>query len=341
MGEVVCKSGRDISVTDLHDTELLLVRSVTKVNKELLEGSKVKFVASATAGFDHIDVAYLQNQGIGFARAAGSNALSAAEYVTAALCYWSIQSGQSLNGLSLGIVGCGQVGSRVAKLATALGLKCVKNDPPLQEKGGLGYQSLDAALACDIVTLHVPLERSGAHPTFELMSESAVEKLKHNAVIINASRGEVLDEAALLHRLRNSSDLTAILDVWQNEPRISPELVSEAFLATPHIAGYSLDGKIRGTTMIYQASAKFFGFEPTWKPELSPVKISLVSKSLGVSGLIQSILKAYNIKADDEHLRVILSDSIANPAAYFDQLRKSYPIRREYSSVLFRDEAGL
>lgn len=335
LGEVCCKPGRDITAADLQNTELLLVRSVTQVNEALLVNSPVKFVASATAGFDHIDMAYLQNQGIGFARAPGSNALSAAEYVIAALCYWSIQSGRSLQSLTLGIIGCGQVGSRVAKLAAALGMVCVKNDPPLQEKGGEGYQSMAAALACDIVTLHVPLEYTGRHPTIELIDELAIDKLKPNAVFINASRGEVLQESALLQRMHCRSDLTAILDVWHNEPQISTNLMAMAFLATPHIAGYSFDGKIRGTTMIYQACATFFELDPSWSAELPPSELSLSDEPLNMSKLPQSILHAYDIKADDERLRKIASLKAESQAAYFDQLRKSYPVRREYSSLLF------
>lgn len=335
LGEVVCKSGREICTQDLHDTDILLVRSVTEVNEALLAGTPVKFVASATAGFNHVDVAYLQSQDIGFARAPGSNALSAAEYVIAALCYWSLQSGQSLKGLSLGIIGCGQVGSRVAKLANALGLVCIKNDPPLQEKGGQGYQSLEAALACDIVTLHVPLEYYGTHPTFELIDEAAVRSLAANTVFINASRGEVVQESVLLRRLQSEADLTVILDVWLNEPSISQSLLELVFLATPHIAGYSYDGKIRGTEMIYKACAEFIGSALVWNSPLSPPDYEVNREHQYRHELQQSVLRAYDIKADDERLRKIMSSSIENPAEYFDYLRKSYPIRREYSSCLF------
>lgn len=336
LGKLSTLPGRSITNSDLHNTDILLVRSVTRVNQKLLENTPVRFVASATAGFNHVDVDYLSSKNIGFARAPGSNALSAAEYVIASICHWSLENEKPLNGLKLGIIGCGNVGSRVAKLAAKLGLHCVLNDPPLEEQGGAGYDSIDAALGCDIVTLHVPLEESGKHATRNLLNAQCIEKLKPEALLINAARGEVLDESALLKRMNKNNDLSLIIDVWLNEPTINRDLLSKTTLGTAHIAGYSYDGKIRGTEMIYQALCQFLGINTSWQPQLD-AENTHQSKSYPdkAHDLRHAILSAYDIKADDQRLKKLLTEEVENPGDYFDQLRKNYPIRREYSPSIF------
>lgn len=331
LGELSTLSGRDISNADVADTDILLVRSVTQVNQSLLANTPVRFVASATAGFNHVDVEYLSRAGIGFARAPGSNALSAAEYVIAAICYWSLQKERPLEGLSLGIIGCGNVGSRVAKLTGKLGLRCICNDPPLEQQGQTGLHPIEDALDCDIVTLHVPLETSGDHPTLNLLNADRVKQLRPGTLLINAARGEVLDEATLLERVKADDDLELIIDVWQNEPLINQTLLSKTLLGTPHIAGYSYDGKIRGTEMIYQAVCEFLGKTPDWKPQLPISTTNLENRN----DIRETVLQAYDILSDNLRLKAVLSGDIDNPAAHFDGLRKNYPIRREFSPQLF------
>lgn len=332
IGELSTKSGRQISREDLDDTDILLVRSVTQVNEQLLQGTPVQFVASATAGFNHVDVDYLASQNIGFARAPGSNALSAAEYVIAAICYWSLKHSRPLEGLSLGIIGCGNVGSRVHALAKNLGIQCVLNDPPLEDLGGSGFSHIDAALDCDIVTLHVPLEKLGKHPTEELLNDSRIQQLKPDSLFINASRGEVVEEESLLERMQSRNDLDIVLDVWLNEPKISSALLKTTLLGTPHIAGYSFDGKIRGTEMIYQAICDYLKQPASWKPDLPVYSVPQTKEQ----DIRCRVLSAYDISLDDQRLKQILSENIGDKANYFDQLRKNYPVRREYSPLFWR-----
>ena len=269
LGNVNTINGRSISSADLQKTDILLVRSVTPVNKSLLENTAVKFVASATAGFNHIDLDYLNAQNIGFARAPGSNAISAAEYVFAGICLWTLKEQKTLSDLSIGIIGCGNVGSRVKRLCEAAGLKCVINDPPLEKtkRSDFIFSPIEDALACDIVTLHTPLAHDGEHPTFRLMNKKYIHQLKPETLFINASRGEVVQEPALLSRMNHLNDLTLILDVWENEPKINLQMLEHTLLGTPHIAGYSIDGKVRGTEMIYQAVRNFLDKKPTWSAQ--------------------------------------------------------------------------
>lgn len=332
LGEVRLCTGRSLSRDDLLDTDILVVRSVSKVNAQLLAGTPVRFVASATIGFDHIDRDFLQEQGIGFARAPGCNAVSAAEYVLAALSHWSLLWDKPLQGLSIGIIGHGNVGSRIRQLCERMGMHCVVNDPPLQEQGIEGLQPLKTALACDIVTLHVPLTRSGAHPTFHLLDAACLAALSVDSLLINAARGGVVDEKALLARLQAHADLDVVLDTWENEPAINTALLQHTLLGTPHIAGYSLDGKVRGTEMVYHACCRFLRVEPSWKSPLT--KPETLQWDMGVPR--EDILAAYDICADDERLKALLlrRNKIIEAGAYFDRLRKTYPVRREFSGLL-------
>jgi erythronate-4-phosphate dehydrogenase len=352
LGTVTTLKGRDISNNDLTQTDILLVRSVTQVNEALLAGTPVKFVASATAGFNHIELEYLNKHTIGFARAPGSNAISAAEYVLAGICKWSLsqnQSFQDLQTLTIGIIGYGNVGSRVKRLCDDFGIQAVINDPPLQllqqlsqapqDQQGITFSSLDEALACDIVTLHTPLTHDGAHPTLRLINQKHIATLKPGTLFINAARGEVIEEPALLKRMQEKNDLSLILDVWENEPAISLEMLEQTLIGTPHIAGYSIDGKIRGTEMIYQAVCNFLGEKTQWNadyvafPDHPKYKLT-ASKQLDKR---KAILEAYDIMADDARLKKMLNDESLSDGKYFDHLRKSYPVRREFSapSVLF------
>jgi erythronate-4-phosphate dehydrogenase len=329
-GEVIVVPGRSISRDMLLDASLLLVRSITNVDRALLNDTAIKFVATATIGVDHIDIPYLKSNSIGFASAPGSNAQSVAEYVGTALAHLSHTLGFELGKKVLGIIGVGNVGSRVVKVAQALGMACLLNDPPKQRAtNGGGYVSLDEVLEkSDIVTLHVPLIESGIDKTAHMVNDDFINKMKPGAILINTSRGKVVDEQAVRNNRAKLSAL--VLDVWAHEPSISCETLDLATIATPHIAGYSFDGKVRGTEMIYEAACDFFRKEKTWngqahvgvKPETT------IDVRTSAAPVLHALREAYPIISDDRRLRRIKDEQ--NRGAYFDALRKNYPRRLEF-----------
>jgi erythronate-4-phosphate dehydrogenase len=331
-GDVTAVAGRTLSRSALHDTEMVLVRSVTNVNEELLDDTPVKFVASATIGIDHIDLAYLHKSNIGFAYAPGSNAESVAEYIVAALVVLSRRTGRGLDDLTIGIIGVGNVGSRVCKHALTLGCRTLLCDPPKKRLTQCEmYRSLDEVLAeSDIVSLHVPLVTTGDDRTMCMVDTPFIDRMKQGAVLMNTSRGKVVDEASVLSRRDHLGGL--VLDVWDNEPAINSDLVNIADIATPHIAGYSFDGKVRGTLAIYNAACAYFYCEPEWSPPPTlfqePTAEIVVSNS--ADSFYNTILQAYPIETDDRLLRKIISLEKAEQPHYFDELRKKYPKRREF-----------
>jgi len=335
-GEVTTFVGRELTAQVVRDADILLVRSVTKVNAVLLEQSNVRFVASATIGTDHVDLEYLQQRGIQFANAPGSNATSAAEYVLAALLYFVQQSRVQIDESRFGIVGYGNVGSRVAAIFSALGLKCEIYDPPRQQR----YQDIDycdwqTICACDVVTAHVPLTRDGEYPTSKMFNHAFFSSLKPGALFINTARGDAVDEDALHLRLRDKQPLHLVLDVWRNEPRIDTELLQATLLGTPHIAGYAYDGKLRGTEMIYRAACDYFGEPVQWTMQTALQDTrGLISPGNGKNRweVLQGIVsQAYDIEQDSNALRNILTMDAKQAAGHFDALRKNYPKRREFS----------
>lgn len=340
LGDVKLVHGRGLQPEQVAEADILLVRSVTRVDERLLAGSGVRFVGSATIGFDHVDRAYLAGRGIGFATAPGCNATAAAEYTVSALLVLSERQGFSLAGRSVGIIGCGNVGSRVRARLAALGLQCRVNDPPLQARGAGGdFVTLHDALDCDIVTLHVPLERGGSHPTFHLIDTAALARLNPGAILVNTARGAVTDNAALLATLQARPDLTAVLDVWEGEPEIDLSLLGRVALGTPHIAGYSLDGKLRGTAMIYQAACDFLDMPASWNvqdvlPPATPVDVRAESDTEALARA--AVLGCYDVRDDDERLRRLAGLAVEEQSAYFDRLRREYPVRREFATTPLR-----
>ncbi|MGD2137037.1 MAG: 4-phosphoerythronate dehydrogenase PdxB [Gammaproteobacteria bacterium] len=335
LGEVSLLPGRGMRAADVREADILLVRSVTRVGRGLLEGSRVRFVGSATIGYDHVDREYLRRRDIGFSTAPGSNATSAAEYVVSALLVLQEQAGLDLASMNAGIIGCGNVGTRVRERLAVLGIQCLVNDPPLQQAGGhTGFADLDAILDMDIISLHVPLTHGGDYPTFHLADEAFLHRLKPGAVFINTSRGAVTDNRALADLLRQRDDLSVVLDVWEGEPAIDTGLLERVVLGTPHIAGYSLDGKFRGTEMIYGAACRYFGQTPQWhaQDDLPPAP-SLAAPECGevMSEIRAAVLAAYDIRRDDLRLRHMLDLPAAERLAWFDRLRKDYPVRREFA----------
>jgi erythronate-4-phosphate dehydrogenase len=340
IGDVETVSGRKMTSTLVSDADVLLVRSITQVGADLFAGSKVRFVGTATIGFDHIDIEYLSRNNIGFASAPGSNANSAAEYIIVALLNIAEQHGIDLEGKSIGIVGVGNVGSRVANKCLALGMKVYLNDPPLQRQtGDSKYLPIEKLFDCDFVTLHTPLTFEGEDKTFHLADKSFFDSLKTGCVFFNASRGGVVDSGALKAAIKTGRLQAVVLDVWENEPNIDIELLEMVDIGTPHIAGYSLDGKIAGMIMIYKATCEYFGLEAKFDidsflpgPAVPELKINPNSGSEQdvLWGIVEEI---YNIKADDIRLRRMLEESVKERGKYFDSLRRNYPVRREFQNT--------
>jgi erythronate-4-phosphate dehydrogenase len=284
---------------------------------------------------------YLQKRGIVFASAAGSNANSVAEYVMAAIIHHAVQNHLSLDQLTLGIVGVGHIGSRVEKMAAGLGMRVLLNDPPLaRQTGDPKYFPLAALMAADIITLHTPLTYEGVDSTFHLFDARRLHAMQRGRVLINTSRGPVVDNAALKEILQKRHLSAAILDVWENEPEIDVELLRLVEIGTPHIAGYSLDGKLNGTNQIYHAACEFLGVAPQWQmrktlPLIAEPKIrwseNLKSPARELDALIKRV---YDITADDQRLRASLKMNASDRARHFDRLRKEYPIRREFHNYL-------
>ena len=347
LGDVTALPGRAITREAVRDVDVLLVRSITRVGRELIEGSRVRFVATATIGEDHIDTAWLAEHGVGFASAPGSNAGSVTQYVSAALLALEDRLGLDLRGMKLGVVGVGNVGSRVVRAARALGMEVVLNDPPLeraqklkpqeaqeaQEERSFVFSPLDSVFECDVVTLHVPLTRKGPDRTYHLVDERFFSRLQAGTILINTSRGSVVDGVDLKEALDSGRLAACVLDVWEGEPDIDVSLLERVFIGTPHIAGYSFDGKVNGTRMIYEAACRFLGRAPAWDP--TPLLPAPEHPRVEVDGTAQSAVNStvravYDIMKDDAAMRGLISAASGERARLFDRLRKEYPRRREF-----------
>ena len=315
--------GRAISHEDAMNSDALIVRTRTKCDASLLEGTPVKFIATATIGMDHIDLPYCNGKGIIVRNSAGCNAGGVMNYVFSALYGVAARKALRLEGGKLCIIGVGNVGRRVDSVAGSLGFKVLKNDPPrMAEEGMEGFCPLDYLLSnADIVTMHVPLNET----TRGMANDEFFGMMKPGTIFINASRGEVVDEAALKRAIPKLGPV--IIDTWNNEPNIDRELLNMVDIATPHIAGYSYQGKQNGTTMAVRALARFFGIEPLYdffpKTEiidLESIRLDLKGKS---QGEVASVLQYnYPIFTDDFMLRMAPEN--------FESLRSNYQYRREF-----------
>lgn len=338
--QVVYLPGKKITPADVADADALIVRTRTRCTAELLAGSKVRSVATATIGFDHINAGELARCNIRWSNAPGCNADSVKNYISSALTV----SGMGVPGKTIGIVGVGHVGSRVATAAAALGMNVLLNDPPRADKEGeTGFTGLDELLALsDVVTLHVPLERGGKYPTLNMADEKFFAKMRQGAWFFNSCRGEAVDEKAFLAAKKSGKLGGALMDVWPGEPNLSAELIGAVELGTPHIAGYSADGKANGTAAAVQFTARQLGIEEllNWRPDSLPEPvyapvIDLKGVNDPAEALKRAILHAYDIRRDVDALR-------KNPAS-FEELRGSYWVRREFSAykVVNAPEAAL
>lgn len=344
LGVVHVMPGRRIAPKAVSEADVLLVRSVTQVDAALVADSPLRFVGSATIGTDHIDLPALRARGIAFAHAPGSNAESVVEYVLTALLRLAVLHDESLRGKTIGIVGCGNIGRRLAERVTAFGVRVLKNDPPLAQRAEQAgtphdFVALDALLAeADIVTLHVPLTREGMHPTLHLFDKTTLDRLKPGAWLLNTSRGAVVDNAALLEVLRRERLGAAVLDVWENEPTPDPAVVHRVALATPHIAGHSYDGKMQGTIMLYRALVQHLGLPSSWDDTaaLAPgpddqLTLAVPAATLAETPWLDALAhRMYDLSADDARLRGLLDRPADEHAPFFIDLRKRYPRRRTF-----------
>lgn len=334
LGQLIPFSGRDVTPEQINDADVLLVRSITKVNTSLLKANqKLQFVGTATIGEDHIDKPYLASRNVPFFSAPGCNAISVAEYVLSALVVMSERYLFDLLSLKVGIVGAGNTGSRLSEKLTALGVEHILCDPFIspEDYQGRNFASLDKVLACDVVSLHVPITREGEHATYHLLNEARLSQLSDSQILINACRGEVIDNNALLKLKQKGLKTKLVLDVWENEPNVLLPLIEYADIASAHIAGYSLEGKARGTEMLYQALCdqlkvknvkKLADFLP-----LSSIDDVKITQTFDETSLKQLIKLVYDVRRDDAIFRQQITQE------GFDTIRRTYPDRREFSAI--------
>ncbi len=334
----------DITREALQDADILITRSSTRVNAELLEDTPVQFAATATIGDDHYDKAYLKSRGIGFANAAGSSTGSVIEYMIAVLSEIHARGLINIPVTCIGIIGAGRIGGRFEGVCRALGMRTLVNDPPRARlEGAEGFVDLDVMLACaDVISLHTPLIHDGSDPSFHLIDFAALSRFRGRGVI-NAGRGACLDNEALLEWLEGDSMRWAGLDCWENEPGISRRLLAhpQVIIATPHIAGHSLDGKAANTQFVYNALCRHLGIPPAWdmRDELPGAAQSAVRAPAGhdaLANLHGAVSRLYDVRCDDRSLRANSSLDNAALARAFTQLRRHYPVRRAWNHYSIR-----
>lgn len=333
-------TGSRITAADVKDADALVTRTRTRCDRELLEGSQLKLIASATIGIDHIDQEFCNAAGIEWINAPGCNSSSVEQYVISSLLYLAISRKLDLSGLTLGVVGVGNVGTKVARSAEAIGMKVILNDPPRSRiEGAREFVELkELQEKADIITLHVPLTKGGEDNTFHLVDRHFLKQVKKGAVLINTSRGAVIDENSLMESIRTGKLSDVVLDVFENEPEINPELLRAITLATPHIAGYSLDGKANGTTVAVRAISNYFKLGMNqWEPDRIPppdqteLHADTTAPARHEKILWEIFRETYDVTLDDRRLR--------NDPRSFEDLRGNYPKRREptaYSVRLFQ-----
>lgn len=330
--DVVYLPGKEISREVLKGADALLIRTRTKCTESLIKGTTIRFIGTATIGFDHIDTQYCENNNIEWTNAPGCNSSSVQQYIAAALLKIAHESGFKLSDKTIGIIGVGKVGLKVEKLARALGMKVFLNDPPrARAEGEANFHSLATILfQSDIITIHVPLNVVGEDSTYYLMNEKSFKKMNNGVLFINSSRGEVTKTSALKQALVSGKLSRAVIDVWENEPDIDLNLLKKVSIATPHIAGYSTDGKANGTSMVVNSLCKHFNLPlKNWYPASVPLPATpeLTIDANGKSDedvIREAVFHTYNITTDDFKFRSSPSD--------FEKQRGDYPLRREFTS---------
>ncbi|WP_070962833.1 4-phosphoerythronate dehydrogenase [Vibrio sonorensis] len=335
LGEVVLKSGRDLTADDLVDVDGLMIRSVTKVNADLLsKANKLKFVGTATAGMDHVDQALLKERGIYFTAAPGCNKVGVAEYVVSVIMVLAQQHGFSIFEKTVGIIGAGQVGSYLESCLKGIGVKVLINDPPKEQQGDKReFTPLNTLLEeADVITLHTPIVKNGDHPTYHLIDSDRLNSLRSDQILINAARGPIVDNSALKARLKQEDGFVAALDVFEFEPQVDMELLPYLAFATPHVAGYGLEGKARGTTMIFNSYCEFLGKPLVARASellpTAPIPTIELDREWDEAVLHTMTQLIYDVRRDDALFRREIHKEGA-----FDKMRKQYWDRREYSAI--------
>lgn len=340
--EVVYLPGAQTTAEVVHDADAIITRTRTICNEQLLKGSKVKVIATATIGYDHIDTHWCEQNGIVWKNSPGCNSWSVKQYIASVLVCLAQRHGFRFQDMTLGVVGVGNVGGKVAEVASLMGFKVLLNDPPRARKeGSRGFVSLDTLLSkSDIVTVHVPLTAEGEDATWHLFDKERLSRLRSDQILINSSRGEVVDNQALKAVLKAGGLKAAVLDVWEGEPALDAELVGLLDITTPHIAGYSADGKANGTTMSVRTVAQYLGLPLTdWTASGVPAPAQSLEFSIDAKGktdqevISQAILYTYDVRTDSDLLRGCLEG--------FEQQRGDYPVRREFTAfTLHLSHAG-
>ena len=338
LGDIIKLPGRNMCADDLVDADVLLVRSVTKVNKALLSKSRVKFVGTCTIGTDHLDKHYFNEAGITWSAAPGCNAGGVVQYALAAMATYS----PNWSSKTVGIVGCGNVGGRLYRTLKALGVTLKVSDPHKSSIDIPELTTLDDVLTADIICVHTPLIREGNHPTENLINAANLPKINPSALLISAGRGEVIDNQALYEHLKNTPTLNVVLDVWSGEPDIFTPLMPLLRCGTPHIAGYSFEGKLNGSLMIYQALAESLAIDPlAVNARLEAVKHEILGEqeALVANTINEAVLATYNLKADHQLIEQAIESDEAMKTA-FDKLRKAYWQRRELGHYYCPQKSG-
>jgi erythronate-4-phosphate dehydrogenase len=328
-GELIRLPGREIRPGHLKDADALFTRTVTTVDRALLEGAAVRFVGTATIGTDHLDTRYLENRGIRWSAAPGCNADATSQYTLATFLLACRRLRLNPHSLRYGIVGCGNVGGRLRRLLKTIGIDVIACDPPLAAQGLTGFRTMEDILDCDVISLHVPLTRGGQWPTHHMIDDNVFSQLQAGALLINACRGDVIDASALKSWMQNGG--RAALDVWPGEPDIDPELIQLATVASPHIAGYSLEGKLQATSMVYRDFCEHFGISGFERvaPPTGPV---LDVEAMAADNLEDIILRVCPVERDDQAIRDRLGQPGANRIQEYDALRSHYPERRDFAA---------
>jgi erythronate-4-phosphate dehydrogenase len=328
--EVVYLPGKETTPEVVSDADAIITRTRTKCNEHLLAGSSVKMIATATIGYDHIDTGYCEKAGIEWTNAPGCNSWSVAQYIMAALHALATEKKLQLSELTIGVIGAGNVGSKVARFCKVIGMNVLVNDPPRQRKeGDTGFVSLnEIQQKADIITVHTPLTNDGVDKTYHLIDESFIEACENDIFLINSARGEIMDTQAVLVALKFGKIKEAIIDCWENEPSIDYDLLDHTFISTPHIAGYSRDGKAKGTSMSIRAISRKFNLGiDDWEcknvemPEETIIHLDGTGKS-DQEIIAEAVLKTYPIMEDNNRLKF-------SPIT-FEKQRGDYPVRREF-----------
>ena len=310
--------GCDITPEVVREADALIVRTRTRCDATLLEGSRVQFIATATIGYDHIDTGYCASHGIYWTNAPGCNAASVCQYVQSALLLLQRERGLTLSNATLGVVGVGHVGGLIVEMARSWDMRVLCCDPPRADRGEQGFVPLEViAREADIITLHTPLTQEGPHPTYHLANESFFASLQRKPYFINTSRGETTTTTALLRALDNGNVAQSIIDVWEHEPHINLELLDRCYIGTPHIAGYSADGKANATRMSLEALSRHFGLGAV--PEILPPPPA--QTDIHADSREEALLNIYNPHTDSRALK--------DSPSLFEHLRGHYPLRRE------------